>query len=356
MALVGAPAAMAADDEIVVAVAGPMTGQYAAFGASMRLGAHWAANAINKKGGIGGKPIRLIVEDDVCDKAKARAVAQRLVAEKVALVVGHHCASASIAAAPFYAAAGIIMISPGTTDPQFTDKRAGPTIFRLAPRSDREGAEIGTYMARRFAGLRVALLHDRTVVGIQLAADTKKAMNAAGLVEAMHTGFIAGERDYQPLARDMRAHRIDVVFLGAYPTESALILRALRDEGLGTVLVGSSLLSSGEFIKPAHDLLDSRVIQLDAGPIDVIEPASSPIGPHDQSNERSRACTQSYAAVQAWAQAAGTSNVGLSAKVLQSATFDTISGRFSFDKKGDATLQFYKMFAWKDGDKMVPAP
>ncbi len=347
---------MAADDEILVAVAGPMTGQYAAFGRAMKVGGEYAVAKINADGGIAGRKVQLLVEDDACDKAKAISIAQRLVADKVALVVGHHCASASLAAAPVYAAAGIIMISPGTTDPQFTDKRAGPTIFRLAPRSDREGAEIGTYIARKFAGKRVALLHDRTVVGIQLAADTKKAMNVAGLVEAIHTGFIAGERDYRPLARDIRTHRIDVVFLGAYPTESALILRALRDEGLGTVLVGSSLLSSGEFIKPAHDLLNSRVIQPDAGPIDVIEPASSPIGPHDQSNERSRAFTQSYAAVQAWAQAAGTFNVGLTAKVLQSATFDTVSGRFDFDKKGDATLQFYKMFAWKDGDNMIPAP
>lgn len=356
MALAGGSAAMAADDEILVAVAGPMTGQYAIYGTSMRFGANLIANTINKSGGIGGKLIRLIVEDDACERTQAAQVAARLVAQKVALVVGHYCASASLIAAPIYAAAGIVMITPATTDPQLTDKRAGPTIFRLAPRSDREGAEIGAYMARKFAGLRIALLHDRTVIGIQLAADTKKTMNAAGLVEAIHTGFIAGERDYRPLARDMRAHRIDVVFLGAYPTEGALILRALRDEGLDTVLVGSSLLFSEEFDKLAHDLLNSRVVQPEPAPTDVLEPASPAIGPHDHSYERSRAFTQSYAAVQAWAQAAKTSDIGATAKVLQSATFDTISGRFAFDKKGDATLQFYKVFTWKDGNNMVPAP
>ncbi len=355
--------AAAAENEILVAVAGPMTGQYALYGAEMRAGAESAVGYLNRSSGLSGPWLHLIVEDDGCDKELAVAVAQRLVKQRVALVVGHHCASASIAAAPIYAAAGIIMISPGTTDPLLTDKRAGPTIFRLAPRSDGEGRAIGAYIARVFAGKRVAVLHDRTAVGKQLAADTKKAMNAGGLTEALFSGFIAGERDYAQLARDMRTYRVDAVFLGAYPTEAALILRALRNEQLATVVVGSTLLDAKDFYTAAHPMLNALVIQPTGFALDSLDAkaATEQLDPHERTVGSREIVGLAKSAVQIWAQAANRAAVSRPsatppAQIMQSGTFQTMFGEFGFDKKGDATLRFYKMFSWKDADNTVPAP
>jgi branched-chain amino acid transport system substrate-binding protein len=345
--------------DILVAVAGPMTGRYATFGSRMRSSAVRATHVINAKGGISGRSIQVIVEDDACNRDEAIAAAKRLVARKVAVVIGHLCPSASIAAAPIYAAASIVMISPGTTEPVLTDKRAGPTIFRLAPRSDSESPMIGRYLARAFAGKRIAILHDRTVVGTQLAAGVKKAMNADGIAEVLYSGFIAGEKDYTALARDMRTQRIDAVFLGAYPTEAVLILTALRQQQLTTVVVGSMLLGTNDFLQPAKPYLNNMVVQPGADFLDDLDVNTDRMDPHTRAYVGNGTAVLTRAAVMAWAEAAKSANDNLSTAVaarLHSGRFKTWAGEFGFDNKGDATLQFYKMFIWKDGDNAAPAP
>ena len=342
-----------------------MTGQYAQYGQYMKRGARFAVDGINTRGGVNGRKLKLIVEDDACDRTQAVEVAARLVKQQVALVVGHHCASASIAAAPIYAAAGIIMISPSTTDPQLTDKRAGATIFRLAPRKDAEGPAIGNYIARAFAGKRVAILHDRTAVGIQLAADTKKAMTAAGLAETFYSGFIAGEPDYTKLVRDLRAQRIDAVFLGAYPTEATLILRALRVEGMATVVVGSTLLATKDFYTGANAYLNELVIYPGGFASDTVDPAvrSEPPGPHDILVGSPDVLNNAMTAVRVWAQAANAlkeaAPTGTAvSNAIQAGSFDFRPGlgQFGFTKKGDVTIDFYRMITWIDGDNQKPAP
>lgn len=346
--------AAATGDDVVVAVAGPMTGQYAAFGEAMLAGARMAMDAADGTG-TGRHKVRLLVEDDGCDRAEAVAVAQRLVKQGVALVVGHYCASASIAAAPVYAAAGIVMISPGTNDPLLTDKRAGPTIFRLAHRSDGEGAVSGAYLARHFSGKRVAILHDRTAVGIALADATRKAMNAAGLTEALYSGFIAGEFDYSRLARDLRAYRIDAVYLGAYPSEVDLIRAAVRSDGQSTVIIACHLLADGDIEAATSPKAAAREGLLLATLADAPRlPAASARTAHD------RLTANTLAAFQAWTRAIGgdatlAQAVAQAAAALQSGTFPTVLGDVRFDKKGDAEVPFFEMHIWKDG-RMRLAP
>lgn len=330
-----------AENEILVAVAGPMTGQYAVFGQHMKAGADEAIASLNRAGGISGHKVRLLVEDDACDRAQTISVAERLVEKGVALVVGHHCASASIAAAPIYAAAGIVMISPGTTDPSLTDKRAGPSIFRLAWRDDGQGPSIsGAYLAERFAGKRVAILHDRTQVGIQLAAATKKAMNAAGLFEAFYSGFIAGERDYSQLARELRAQKIDAVYLGAYPSEAHLIYAALRGTSQTTTLIGSHLLSQPGANVPVSLQSDGMLVTTIAS-----------VDPGDRVGRAVSA--NAHAAIEVWSQAFKGDQRAMSS--IQAGSFATILGDVSFNKKGDVKVPYFKIHVWKGGE-LVPAP
>ena len=330
-----------------------MTGQYADFGKAMTGGARWAVRNINTRGEIRGRKVRFIVEDDACDRLMAIEVAKRLVSQGVATVIGHYCASASIAAAPIYAAAGMIMISPGTTDPALTDKRAGPTIFRLAPRKDAEGPAIGTYIARHFSGKRVAILHDRTVPTMALATAAKRAMNAAGFSEVLYSGFAAGEKDYARLARDLHLRQVEAVFLGAYPTEAALILRALRAEQSPAVIVGTSLMANSDFNVLARSDLDRRVMVPAVTPLDLQDhlPRAAHLA-HSLPPESLRA---TWRAIEVWEQASRSNEsalVGLTEKVFK----NELDGEFRFDKNGDATLDFFKMYTWKDGDNVVPVP
>ena len=103
-----APSAKAQD--IVIATAGPMTGQYAAFGEQMRRGAQMAVADINARGGVMGRRLRLEIGDDACDPRQAVAVANQLASRKVVFVAGHFCSGSSIPASEVYAEERILQI------------------------------------------------------------------------------------------------------------------------------------------------------------------------------------------------------------------------------------------------------
>ena len=120
--------------DIKIGVAGPMTGQYASFGAQMQGGAEQAVADINEAGGVNGEKLVLTVGDDACDPKQAVAVANQAAGEGVVFMAGHFCSGSSIPASQVYAEEGIVQISPASTNPDFTDKRPGDGIFRMCGR------------------------------------------------------------------------------------------------------------------------------------------------------------------------------------------------------------------------------
>jgi branched-chain amino acid transport system substrate-binding protein len=109
-----APAAQA---EILIAVAGPMTGVYAWAGERYQRGAGMAVDDLNAKGGVLGQQVELIVGDDFCDADQAAALARKFASDGVVFVAGHWCSHASIPASKVYEAAGILQIAPGSRAP-----------------------------------------------------------------------------------------------------------------------------------------------------------------------------------------------------------------------------------------------
>ncbi len=117
--------------EILIGVAGPITGQDAWVGEEQRQGAEMAVADINANGGVLGENVRLIVGDDACDPDQAVAVANKLVSDGVVFVAGHYCSHSSIPASKVYEKAGVLMISPGSTNPRLTDE-GGDNVFRVS--------------------------------------------------------------------------------------------------------------------------------------------------------------------------------------------------------------------------------
>src|SRR5258705_8992292 len=116
-------ASVPARADIVIAVAGPMTGSNAAFGEQFRRGAERAVADLNAKGGVLGQKLRLVIRDDACDPRQAVSVANDLAAKGVVFVAGHYCSSSSIPASDVYAESGIVQISPASTSTQLTDRK-----------------------------------------------------------------------------------------------------------------------------------------------------------------------------------------------------------------------------------------
>jgi branched-chain amino acid transport system substrate-binding protein len=221
-----------------IAIVGPVTGQYASFGAQMQNGGELAVEDINAAGGVLGKQLELEIGDDACDPKQAVAVANQMIGSGVVLVAGHYCSGSSIPASKVDAESDTVQISPASTNPAFTDDRAGPNIYRVCGRDDQQGGIAGNYLAKHFADKNIAIVHDKTAYGKGHADETKNALNAAGKQEAMYEAITAGEKDYSALVSKLKQAKIDVLFLGGYHTEAGLIVRQMRDQGLNTILMG----------------------------------------------------------------------------------------------------------------------
>src|SRR3954469_20917607 len=137
-------------DDIPIAVAGPMTGQLAAFGEQLRRGSEMAVKDINAAGGVLGKQLKLEIGDDQCDPKQAVQVANDLVQKGVVFVAGHFCSGSSIPASAVYGEEGILQMTPASTNPDFTEGPAAKgvkTIFRTCGRDDKQGSFAGPWLA-----------------------------------------------------------------------------------------------------------------------------------------------------------------------------------------------------------------
>ncbi|MGI9475777.1 MAG: branched-chain amino acid ABC transporter substrate-binding protein [Hyphomicrobiaceae bacterium] len=338
--------------EITIATVGPMTGKYKSFGAQMKAGAAQAVADINAAGGVNGKQLKLVVVDDACDPNQAFRAANKLATDKVALVAGHFCSGSSIRAADVYADAGIVQISPASTNPRLTDERAGPNVFRVCGRDDRQGEVAGTYIAKKYAGRKVAILHDTTAYGKGLADETRKYMNQAGLRETMYEAYAAGEKDYTALVLRMKQAAIDVAYVGGYHTEAGKILREMRDQGMKTQLISGDVLVTQEYWQVTGEAGEGTLMTFPPDPRE--NPAAKDVVARFRANnvEPEGYVLYTYAAIETWAQAAAAANSEAAAKViseLNGMEFSTVLGVFNFDKKGDPNLPPYKFYEWKAG-------
>jgi branched-chain amino acid transport system substrate-binding protein len=338
--------------DTAIGIAGPMTGTFAVFGEQMKAGANRAIADINAAGGVLGQPLTLVVGDDLCDRKQADAVANQMAGGKIAFLAGHLCSGASIAAATVYAEARIIQISPGATNPKFTDQRAGPGVFRLAGRDDRQGAVAGGFIASRFKDKRVAIVHDEAAYGKALADDVEKALADAGLKPVLTDTYESGGKDYTALVSRLKDARIDVVFIGGFAPEAGLIVREMREAAMDTVLVGGDALLTDEFWQAAGDAGEGAFVAYPPDP--GLDPGVAGLATRFRAAgvEPEGFVLPTYAAVQVWAaaaNAAGSTDFAKVAAAIAGGSFETAIGKVSFDEKGDMKLPAFVIYEWKAG-------
>jgi branched-chain amino acid transport system substrate-binding protein len=345
-------AGSALGQEIHIATVGPITGQYASFGAQMKAGIEMAVEDINKAGGVLGQKLRLSIGDDACDPKQAVAVAGKLAGEKVRFVAGHFCSSSSIPASRVYAEEGIIQISPASTNPKLTDERPGPNVFRVCGRDDQQGQVAGRYLAEKFKDKRIAIVHDKSTYGKGLADETKKAMNEAGKKEVMYEGYTQGEKDYTALVSKLKQAGVEVLYVGGYHTEAGLITRQMRDQGMNTVLVSGDALVTQEYWQITGPAGEGTLMTFSPDPRKIPAAAAVVKRFRDKGIEPEGYVLYTYAAVETWKQAvekAKSLDTKKGIEALNTGKFQTVLGEFAFDKKGDPTLPSYVFYVWKDG-------
>jgi branched-chain amino acid transport system substrate-binding protein len=348
----GFAAAAPAAAEIVIGVVGPMTGQYAAFGAQFKAGAEMAVEDINAAGGLGGEQVRLEIGDDVCDPKQAVSVANQLARKGVKFVAGHYCSGSSIPASRVYAEEGMIQISPASTNPKLTDERPGPGIMRVCGRDDQQGEFVGKFLAATYKDKSIAIVHDKSAYGKGLADETRRSMNAAGKKEKLYEAITQGEKDYSSLVSKLKAQSIDVLYFGGYHTEAGLIVRQMRDQGMKTQFISGDALATKEFWQITGEAGEGALMTFPPDPMR--NPASAGVVKKFTARgiEPEGYVLYAYAAVQVYAQAVAAARSTDNKKVvdaLQKATFKTVIGDIAFDAKGDPKTEGYVVYVWRNG-------
>ena len=354
LAVASAASAVQAQD-VRIAVVGPITGSEASFGEQMKRGALMAVEDINAKGGVLGRKLVLETADDACDPKQAVAAANEVVGKEVVFVAGHYCSSSSIPASSVYNEAGVLQITPASTNPALTDdaaKKGWNNVFRTCGRDDAQGAVAGKHLADNYKGKKIAIIHDKTAYGKGLADETKKAANKLGATEAMYEAINKGDKDFSALVSKMKQANIDVIYFGGYQTEAGLIVRQSRDQGLKAPLIGGDALVTEEFWKITGPAGEGTMMTFAPDPRKV--PAAKAVVDRfmAQGYNPEGYTLYTYAAVQAFAQAAekGKSlKLDELSKILKTMTAETVVGQLGWDRKGDVTDPKYVFYIWRDG-------
>ena len=340
--------------DIVIATAGPMTGQYASFGQQMKAGAEQAVEDINAAGGVNGEKLILEVGDDACDPKQAVAVANQMVGKGVVFMAGHFCSGSSIPASAVYAEEEVVQISPASTNPKFTDERPNKDggTYRVCGRDDQQGKVAGEFLKEKYGDKNIAVVHDKTAYGKGLADQTLAALEAAGGKAAMYEAYTAGEKDYTALVSKLKQAKIDVLYVGGYHTEAGLIVRQMREQGMDTKLISGDALVTDEYWSITGDAGEGTLMTFSPDPRK--NPDAAPLVKkfRDKGIEPEGYVLYTYAAVQAWAEAvktAGGTDYGAVSDALNKGEFPTVLGNLSFDDKGDVTLPGYVWYEWKAG-------
>lgn len=348
----------AAYADIIIGVAGPITGPNAAFGAQFQRGAEQAAADINAAGGVLGQQITIQVGDDVSDPKQGISVANKFVGDGVRYVVGHYNSGVSIPASEVYAENGVLEISPASTSPTYTDRGLWNT-FRTCGRDDQQGKVAAEYILANMKDAKVAIVHDKTPYGVGLVDVAKKVMNDGGVTEVMFEGINIGDKDFSALVSKMKEAGVTLIYFGGVHTEAGLIIRQAADQGLKAKLFSGDGMVSNELAAIAGDAVVGTLNTFSPDPRKGTD-AKELVEKFRASGFDPEAYTlYSYAAVQIIAQAIAKTGAAEDAQkvaetIKASGPWTTAIGPIGYEAKGDITRPDYVIYEWRKGDDGKP--
>jgi branched-chain amino acid transport system substrate-binding protein len=342
--------------DVAIAVVGPMTGPYSMFGEQMRRGAEQAVADLNLGGGVLGSELELKIEDDRCDPRLAVTIANFLPGDEVSFVVGHFCSAASIPASKIYEEEGIIQISPAPGDPKLTDER-GNGIFRIAGREDRQAELAAQVLAHYYKEAPIAILSNGSAYGMKLAIKANQYLVEQGIEVAMFEQYEPALTDYSELVEQLHEAGIAAIYFTGSPDEAGIVIRQGTERGFLPQIIGGDMLAVEEYWAAAGKAGEGTIVTypLDPRTLPDAEPVVARF--RSQQFEPQGVTLYTYAAIEAWAQAAnaaGTLDTKEIILALHRHRFSTVLGDIVFDRNGDINLPGYAWYRWSEGVLTIP--
>jgi branched-chain amino acid transport system substrate-binding protein len=242
--------------EILIGEYGSLTGTTATFGISTRNGIDMAIDEVNAAGGVLGRPVRVIVEDDQGRPEEAQTVVTKLItSDQVVAVLGEVASSRTLAAAPVAQQYGIPMVTPSSTNPAVT--QVGDYIFRVCFIDPFQGLVMATFATRSLGLTRVAVLRDiRNDYSVGLADVFVENFQAMGGTIVIDQSYSEGDTDFSAQLTAIRAESPEAIFVPGYYTEVGLIARQAQSLGLDVPLLGGDGWDSPSLIEIGGEALE----------------------------------------------------------------------------------------------------
>jgi len=343
-----------AADTIKLGVAGPHSGDLASYGIPTIKAAELVVKKVNASGGVLGKKVELLVEDDVCKPEVATNTATKLISSKVDVVLGHICSGATKAALGIYNDSKIIAMSPSATNPGLTQSGDYPNFYRTIASDDAQ-AKLEVDFALDVLKLKkIAVLHDKGDYGKGLAEFAKGFLEKDSRAEVvLYEGITPGAVDYSAVVQKIKRSGAQAVIFGGYHPEASKLVSQMRKKRMETIFISDDGVKDDTFIKVAKKYAEGVYA---TGPMDV---SSNPMA--IAANEAHKKAYGSdpgafflnaYAATLALLNAieqAGSTDYDAVAKALKTKDVATPLGNIRFDERGDATGVGFSMYQVKNG-------
>jgi branched-chain amino acid transport system substrate-binding protein len=255
-------------DKVRIGVFMSTTGSTANFGISSVNGIKMAADEINAAGGINGKQVELLVQDDRSDASEAATIVTKFVTQdQVHAVIGEVASSRSIAAAPIAQNAKIPMLTPSSTNPEVTKK--GDFIFRSCFIDPYQGAAIAQFAAKTLGAKTAAIMVDRKndySTGLEKVID-ETFIKFGGKIVATQS-YQEGDQDFNAQLTSLKGSNPEVIFVPGYYNDVGLIAKQARDKGITVPLIGGDGWDSEQLYKIGGTALNGSYFTNHYSPFD----------------------------------------------------------------------------------------
>jgi len=255
-------------DKVRIGVFMSTTGTTANFGISSVNGIKMAADEINAAGGINGKQVELLVQDDRSDASEAATIVTKFVTQdQVNAVIGEVASSRSIAAAPIAQNAKIPMLTPSSTNPEVTKK--GDFIFRSCFIDPYQGAAIAQFAAKTLGAKSAAIMVDRKndySTGLEKVI-SEVFTRFGGKIVATQS-YQEGDQDFNAQLTSLKGSNPEVIFVPGYYNDVGLIAKQARDKGITVPLIGGDGWDSEQLYKIGGTALNGSYFTNHYSPFD----------------------------------------------------------------------------------------
>jgi branched-chain amino acid transport system substrate-binding protein len=243
-----APGAARAAETIKIGLMAPLTGSWASEGQEMKKNVELLAAELNAKGGLLGKQVEVVIDDDGGDPRTASLAAQRLTTKGVVAVIGTYGSAVTEASQNIFDEAKIIQIANGSTAVRLTEKGL-KFFFRTCPRDDEQG-RVGAMTLEKLKAKKVAILHDNSAYAKGLADEINGLVKSKTQV-VFFDALTPKEQDYSTILTKLKAAGPEVVFFTGYYPEAGLLLKQKKQMGWNVPFIGGDAINNPDLVKIA---------------------------------------------------------------------------------------------------------